>query len=143
MPKTKPFTIRLSDEVGGWLERENRRTKLPKGALLETLAEESIRARRFPGIGFRGAEHSRRAWVIGTALDVWELVELYEGKGEERLLAEHNVSKRQLTLALSYREAHPREIEEALEENARGPEEWHRLNPSVIPPPDHRGDEPA
>jgi hypothetical protein len=86
MPKSKPFTIRLSEEVGGWLERENRRTKLPKGALLEALAEESIRTRRFPGIGFRGPEHSRRAWVIGTGLDVWEVVELYKGKGREAAL---------------------------------------------------------
>ncbi len=135
MPKSKPFTVRLSGEVEGWLERENRRTKLSKGALLENLAEESIRVRKFPGVGFRGAENSRRAWVIGTSLDVWELVELYEGKGRKRLLAEHNVSERQLELALSYRESHPREIEESLEENARAPEEWHRLSPSTIPPP--------
>ena len=79
---------------GGWLERENRRTRLPKSALLEILAEESIRTRRYPGIGFRGPEHARRAWVIGTGLDVWELVELYEGKGRERVLSEHNVSER-------------------------------------------------
>lgn len=135
MPKSKPFTIRLSEEVGGWLERENRRTRLPKSALLEVLAEESIRNRRFPGIGFRGAEHSRRAWVIGTALDVWELMELYQGKGRERLLSEHNVSERQLDLALSYYESYPSEIDEALEENARTTEEWHKISPSVIPSP--------
>jgi hypothetical protein len=62
MPKSKPFTIRLSEEVGSWLERENRRTRLPKSTLLEILAEESIRTRRFTGIGFRGPEHSRRVW---------------------------------------------------------------------------------
>lgn len=135
MPKSKPFTIRLSEEVEGWLERENRRTRLPKSALLEALAEESIRTRRLPGIGFRGPEHSRRAWVIGTGLDVWELVELYEGKGRERLLSEHNISERQLDLALSYRKAYPREIGEALAENAHTPEEWHEISPSVIPPP--------
>jgi hypothetical protein len=139
MPKSKPFTIRLSAEVEGWLERENRRTRLPRSVLLETLAEESIRIRRFPGIGFRGPEHSRRAWVIGTGLDVWELVELYEGKGRERLLAEHNVSERGLELALSYRRAYPREIDEALEENAREPEEWHEISPSVIPAPPAHG----
>lgn len=139
MPKSKPFTIRLSEEVGGWLERENRRTRLPKSALLEVLAGESIRTRLFPGIGFRGAENSRRAWVIGTALDVWELVELYEGKGGERLLSEHNVSGRQLDLALSYYEAYPREIDEALEENARTPEGWHEISPSVIPAPPASG----
>lgn len=135
MPKSKPFTIRLSGEVEGWLERENRRTKLPKSALLEMLAEESIRTRLFPGIGFRGAEHSRRAWVIGTALDVWEILELYEGKGRERLLSEHNVSESQLGLSLSYYETYPREIDQALEENDRTPEEWHELYPSVVPPP--------
>src|SRR3712207_6672995 len=132
MPKFKPFTIRLSEEVEGWLERENRRTGLPKSALLEALAEESIRTRRFPGIGFRGLEHSRRAWAIGTGLDVWEVVDLYEGKGRERLLSEHNVSERQLGLVLSYHEAYPREIDEALEENARPPEEWHEISPSII-----------
>lgn len=139
MPKSKPFTIRLSEEVEGWLERENRRTRLPRSVLLETLAEESIRIRRFPGIGFRGPEHSRRAWVIGTGLDVWELVELYEGKGKERLLDEHNVSERGLELALSYRRAYPQEIDEALEENARSPEEWHEISPSVIPAPPAHG----
>jgi uncharacterized protein (DUF433 family) len=139
MSKSKPFTIRLSEEVGGWLERENRRTRLPKSALLEILAEESIRTRRFPGIGFRGPEHARRAWVIGTGLDVWELVELYEGKGKEIFLSEHNISERQLELALSYYEVYPREIDEALEENARSPEEWHEISPSVIPPPQTRG----
>jgi uncharacterized protein (DUF433 family) len=139
MPKSKPFTIRLSEEVGGWLERENRRTRLPKSALLEMLAEESIRTRRFPGIGFRGAEHSRRAWVIGTALDVWEIVELYEGKGRERLLSEHNVIENQLDFALSYYEAYPREIEQALEENDRTPEEWHELYPYIVPPPPVHG----
>lgn len=138
MPKSRPFTIRFSEEVGGWLERENRRTRLPKSALLEVLAEESIRNRRFPGIGIRGAEHSRRAWVIGTALDVSELMERYQGKGREKLLSEHNVPERQLDLALSYHEAYPREIDEALEDNARTPEEWRKISPSAIPaPPTH------
>jgi hypothetical protein len=91
---------------------------LPKIALLESLAEESIRTRRLPRIGFRGAEHARRAWVIGTGLDDWELVELYEGKGKERLFSQHNISERHLDLALSYYEVYPREIDEALEENA-------------------------
>lgn len=140
MAKSKPFTIRLSDEVESWLEREKVRTRLPKGVLLETLAEESIRTRRFAGIGFRGAEHSRRAWMIGTGLDVWEIVELYRGKGRERVLTEHNVSERQLDLALSYYEAFLREIDEALGENALPAEEWHRLSPSAIPPPERRAE---
>ncbi len=42
--------------------------------------------------------------MIGTGLDVWEVVELYKGKSRERLLTEHNVSERQLDFALSYHE---------------------------------------
>jgi hypothetical protein len=76
--------------------------------------------------------------VIGTGLDVWELVELYEGKGRERLLSEHNVSERQLGLALAYYEMYPLEINHALEENARSPEEWHEISPSLITSPEAR-----
>jgi hypothetical protein len=96
------------------------------------LAEEAIRTRKFAGIGFRGPEHTRRVWVIGTGLDVWEVIELYRGKGCQRLLSEHNVSDRQPSLALSYYEAYPQELDRALEENARSEEEWHALSPSVI-----------
>ena len=77
--------------------------------------------------------------MIGTGLDVWELVELHEGKGRERVLSEHNVSERQLDLSLSYYETYPLEIDEALEENAHSPEEWHEISPSVIPSPPTRG----
>jgi hypothetical protein len=77
--------------------------------------------------------------VIGTGLDVWELVELYKGKGRGRLISEHNVSERRLDLALSYYKTFPREIDEALEKNARAPEEWHEVSPSVIPSPPTRG----
>lgn len=69
---------------------------------------------------------------------VRECVELYEGKGWERLLSEHNVSERQLDLALSYYEMYPHKIEEALGENAHSPEEWHEISPSVIPSPPTR-----
>lgn len=77
--------------------------------------------------------------MIGTRLDVWEVIELYKGKGRERLLSEHNLSERQLDLALSYYEMYPREIDQALEENARSPEEWHEISPSVIPSPPASG----
>lgn len=61
MVKTAPFTIRLSEEVSNWSDREHRATKMSKSALLETLAEESNRVRQFPGISFRETERSRRA----------------------------------------------------------------------------------
>ena len=75
--KGRPFTVRLRPEVERRLEEEAGRARRPKTVMLEALADEGLRMRRFPGIGFRGPEHDRRAWVMGTGLDVWEMVELY------------------------------------------------------------------
>jgi len=55
---------------------------------LRRSAEEAARAERHPGIAFRGTEGSRRAWVSGTALDVWEIVVGHEEMGRQRLLEE-------------------------------------------------------
>jgi hypothetical protein len=70
--------------------------------------------------------------VIGTALDVWEIIEAYRDFGSvERMLAETDLSERQLRLALAYAEAYPDEIEQALAENRRPLEEFRQLYPFV------------
>jgi hypothetical protein len=43
--------------------------------------------RLFPGIAFRGADWERRAGVIGTALDVWQIVEARHDIGSIKDLA--------------------------------------------------------
>ena len=42
----------------------------------------------FPGVAFRGADWERRAWVIGTALDVWEIVEAFDDIGSVARMAD-------------------------------------------------------
>ena len=126
-------------EIGRELAERVRRHAAEQGrserGLIEEMLEESIRARRFPGIGFRVGPTGRRAWVLGTALDVWEMVELYRGKGRERIIEEHGVSGRRLDLALAYHGAYPDEIDRRIAANTRTPAEWHRLSPSIIPAP--------
>ncbi len=103
--------------------------------VLDELIEESVRSREHPGIVFKGGPAGRRAAVAGTGLDVWEIVEMHRSMGRELLLdSMANVSERALSTALSYREAHPEEIEAAIEENALPPEHWHRLHPGAVPP---------
>jgi len=86
--------------------------------------------RLFPGIGYRGTP--RRAWVIGSGLDVWELVDLlrsYEGDAE-KLRGNHPlVSDRHHRLARAYAERFPEEIETLLEANRRPLEELRALYP--------------
>ncbi len=130
--------MRLRPDVERRLEEEARRARRPKTVMLEALADEGLRMRRFPGIGFRGAEHDRRAWVMGTGLEVWEVVELHQDYGEEGrdlLLEAHPLTERQLWVALAYRGEYPEEIDRRVRENARTPEEWHEIYPGLVPPP--------
>ena len=77
--------------------------------------EEARRTRIFPGIAFRGEDWDRRPWVIGTAHDVWQIVDAHRDFGSvEAMVAEGNLSERQIRLALAYYERFPEEIEEAI-----------------------------
>jgi hypothetical protein len=75
--KGRPLSIRLGRDFEELLELEAKRAGIPKTRMLERLADEALRMRRFPGIVFRGPEHRRRASVAGTGMDVWEVVMLH------------------------------------------------------------------
>lgn len=73
--------------------RGRRRPRSPSRTV-RSFTEETARKRRFPGIGFRGEDAGRRAWVIGSALDAWEIVQMLEDFGSvERLLSETHLSR--------------------------------------------------
>jgi len=135
--KGRPFTVRLKPEVERRLEEEAKRARRPKTVMLEALADEALRMRRFPGIGFVGPEHDRRAYLSGTGLEVWEVVEIYRDYGEEGrrlMLGAHPVSERQLEVVLAYHREYPEEIDRHIRENDHAPEEWHEIYPGVVPP---------
>ena len=72
--KTEPISFRPSRSLDARLEAMKERTGMPKSRLVEILADEAERSRRYPGIAFRGSDNRRRAWVIGSPFDVWEIV---------------------------------------------------------------------
>jgi hypothetical protein len=112
--------MRLSEGMERLVETEARRTGRSKGAIVEALAEEALRMRLFPGIAFRGTDWERRAWVIGTALDVWQIVDAHRDIGSVQTMAEGGAaSERQIRLALAYFEYFPEEIDSAIAENRR------------------------
>ena len=98
---------------------------------LRRSAEEVARTERHPGIAFRGTEGTRRAWVPGTALDVWEIVAGYEKMGRERVLEESSIPEDRLDAALAYYEAHPDEIDQKIEDNNRPPEYLRERYPNL------------
>lgn len=131
--KSQPFSIRLSRATDLLVSEEMNRTGRSRSAVVEDLAEEAAKMRIFPGIGFRGPE-PRRAWVMGTGLDVWEIVEMYqECEGDVQLLVEdyESLSERAIKLALVYAERFPDEIEARLAANRRPLSELLELYPFV------------
>jgi uncharacterized protein (DUF433 family) len=129
--KGRPISIRLGRDFEESLELEAERAGIPKTRMLERLAEEALRMRRFPGIIFRGPEHRRRASVAGTGMDVWEIVMLHGAEGRETLLGAHPVTRRQLDVALAYYRTFPEDIDRFLEENDRPPEYWRERYPGL------------
>jgi len=93
-----------------------RRTGIPKSRLVELLADEAERTRRYPGIGFRGPDHRRRAWVFGSPFDVWEVIQAWQdlqqdaGSVQDQL----DLTARQLNLSLAYYAEFAGEIDDAL-----------------------------
>jgi hypothetical protein len=133
--KGEPFSVRFTRTTDMAVEAEARRVRRSKGAVVEALAEEAMRTRRFPGIGFRGDDAGRRPWVIGSGLDVWEICELAEDfASTEKLVSETHLGPRQVELAMAYRNSYPEEIARAIEDNRRSPAEWLELYPFVRSP---------
>src|SRR6266511_3460996 len=113
--KGEPFSVRFS------------------AATDRAIAAEAKRIRRFPGIAFRGEDSRRRPWVIGTGLDVWEIVEMLQDYGSAAALIKGHefIDERQARLAQAYYDAYPAEIDEAIAENRRPIEERLELYPWI------------
>jgi hypothetical protein len=128
--KTQPFSIRLGEQADLLVRDEGRRSGRSRSAVVEELAEEAAKTRLFPGIAFRGTP--RRAWAIGSGLDVWEIVDLVRSYGDDdgALRKSHAfVTERHLHLARAYAKRFPDEIGELLEMQRRPLEELLELYP--------------
>ena len=130
--KSQPISLRLSPSVGEQVEREARRTNRSKGSVLESLVDEALRVRKFPGIAFRGDDWDRRPWIIGTAFDVWQIVDAYRDLGSvDEVVKEGTLTERHVRLALAYAESFPEEIDEAIFQNRQPVEELSRAYPFI------------
>jgi uncharacterized protein (DUF433 family) len=139
-PKGEPFSVRFSRSTDRAIAAEAKRLKRSKSAIVEALAEEAMRMRRLPGIGFQGDDAERRAVVTGTGFDVWELIETLQNYGSAEAVVKDfpNVDHRHVRIAQAYREAYPGEIDETIAENNRPVEDLLELYPFIRPPLTHR-----
>ncbi|HSH81421.1 MAG TPA: hypothetical protein VLA19_23075 [Herpetosiphonaceae bacterium] len=117
MSKAQPFAMTLSSRTLAWVEEEASRLGRSRCAIVEALAVEAARMRRFPGIAFRALDYAQRAWLIGTAFDVWEIVEAYQAMGPRRMMEEGDLQEREISLALAYYHEYPEEVDQAIHAN--------------------------
>jgi hypothetical protein len=116
--KTQPFSIRLGEQANLLVEDEVRRSGRSRSVVVEELAEEAAKTRLHPGIAFRG--RPRRAWVIGSGLDVWEMIELIDSYGDDvaALAVDHPlVTERHVRTGRAYAAQFAEEIDQLLKEN--------------------------
>jgi uncharacterized protein (DUF433 family) len=131
--KGQAISVRLSEPVELLVREEAERTGRSRSQVVEELADEAARQRLFAGIGFRGPQ-PRRAYVHGTGLDVWQIIELLEEYGQElqALVADHPLlDGRALALARAYAGRFPEEIELHRRRQRRSLKELEALYPFI------------
>ena len=129
--RSRPFTLRLSANLDRHIAAIASRTGRSKAAVVESLADEANRCRRYPGIAFRGQEWDRDAWIPSAGLDVWQVIRGLQdfGNGVERMAQETDLTEAQIRLAAAYYHEYQAEIDHAIAADRRTVEELRQEYP--------------
>ncbi len=110
-----PKTIRLPNQLEKELEQEFARRGIQGWSSgVVDLLNEAVRTRRVPGICFVDSVTGRRPVLVGTGIDVWEVIATWRNvERDEAKLREayHWLSEAQLRAALAYYGLYPEEID--------------------------------
>jgi uncharacterized protein (DUF433 family) len=134
---TRARGIRLSSELEQEIERLGDERGQSWSAAAAELLSEAVRMRRAPGIVFADGATGRRAVVVGTGLDVWEIIATWKALGEsfKKLKKSYEwLAEPQLRAALGYYALYPEEIDARLEREASWtPARVEREMPFAVP----------
>jgi uncharacterized protein (DUF433 family) len=118
MAATTVLSLRLPAERAECLKRLARRFDRSTAETAARLLDEGLRREDFAMIEFRNSPVGRQAYVQGTRVAVWQVVQLQRSYGEDiGKIAQHltwPVSK--VRAALHYAEAFPEETQNAIED---------------------------
>ena len=118
MSKSSVMTLRLPSDVRRAVERLAAQQGHKPAQIGAKLVEEGIRRRHYPLIDLRETTAGRVAYVKGTRLAVYWLVErAREGMNTERVAREFGISPTQVRAALAYSKAFAAEIDAEIEES--------------------------
>lgn len=124
------MSLRVTEAAALDLERAAERRGLSRNELAERYLVEGAAQDEFPEIGFRDGALGRRATLLGTRLDVWQVLETVRAHGNsvDEAAAYLDLPAERIRAAVRYAAAHRGEVEEIaareLAASARAEELW-------------------
>lgn len=118
---TQPMSLRLGDGTVERLGTRAARLQMPPRTLAQRYVEEGLRMDEHPLVHFADGPAGRRARLVGTGADVWEVIAtVKDNDGDIAATAEYlRMSLGLVQAAVVYYGAFPTEIDEWIERNRR------------------------
>lgn len=124
---SQPLSVRLSDATIKRLGARARRAHLPPRTLAQRYVEEGLRMDDHPLIRFADGPAGRRARLVGTGKDVWEVITVVRDNGGSAPEAARylEIPLGIVQAAVAYYGAYTTEIDEQIELNDQERAEAH------------------
>ena len=118
--ETKQMSFRIAAPTADELDRSARLRGMSRNALADRYLAEGLRRDEFPEIVFRDGALGRRAALIGTRLDVWQILETVRQHGNtiDEAAAYLSLPPHRVQAAVRYAASYPDEIRDIAEREA-------------------------
>lgn len=124
---SQPLSVRLTDSTLARLGKRARRSHLPPRTLAQRYVEEGLRMDEHPLVRFADGPAGRRARLVGTGKDIWEIIAVVRDNdgdaAEAALYLELPLGL--IQAAIAYYGAYTTEIDEFIELNDEEAAEAH------------------
>jgi uncharacterized protein (DUF433 family) len=124
---TQPLSVRLNEATIRRLGARARRAHLPPRTLAQRYVEEGLRMDEHPLVRFADGPAGRRARLLGTGTDVWEVIATVRDNGGDLAEAASYLEMPlgMVQAAVAYYGAYPDEIDQWIELNEQEAAEAH------------------
>lgn len=124
---SNPLSLRLGDATVERLKTRASRVQMPPRTLAQRYVEEGLRMDEHPLVRFADGPAGRRARLVGTGSDVWEVIAaVKDNAGDIAETADYlQMALGLVQAAVAYYGAFPAEIDERIERNEQVSAEAH------------------
>jgi len=116
---SQPLSVRLNDSTLSRLGARARRAHMPPRTLAQRYVEEGLRMDEHPLIRFAEGPAGRRARLVGTGKDIWEIITVVRDNGGDSAESARylEIPLGLIQAAIAYYGAYTSEIDQEIEAN--------------------------